>query len=108
MGSRVIQTTCPTSGATFRARFTNHAYPGLKPWAVLYSRFRLRPISPFSYIGRVAAKVRRVNYFTVPALTRQQPAFLAAQARFARSGPVIAGPNRFFLNSLARKDAQPI
>jgi hypothetical protein len=30
--------------------------PGLKPWAVLSSRFRLRPISPFSYVGQIAAK----------------------------------------------------
>jgi hypothetical protein len=29
--------------------------PELKPWAVLYSRFRLRPISSFSYVGQVAA-----------------------------------------------------
>jgi hypothetical protein len=31
---------------------------GLKPRAVPYSRFRLCPISPFSYVGQVATKVR--------------------------------------------------
>jgi hypothetical protein len=30
--------------------------PGLKPWAMICSRFRLRPISPASYVGQVAAK----------------------------------------------------
>ena len=29
----------PKSGATFRAPLTNHLTPGLKPWAVLCSRF---------------------------------------------------------------------
>src|ERR1700740_2854769 len=33
-----------------------HRYPRLKPWARICSRFRLRPISPFSYVGQVAAK----------------------------------------------------
>jgi hypothetical protein len=28
----------------------------LKPWAIIFNRFRLRPISPFSYVGQVAAK----------------------------------------------------
>jgi len=36
------------------ARATHN--PGLQPWAVLCSCFRLRPISPFSYVGQVAAK----------------------------------------------------
>ena len=30
----------------------------LKPWAILHSRFRLRPTSPFSYVGQVAANPR--------------------------------------------------
>jgi hypothetical protein len=44
----------PLSERIYRA--TN---PGLKPWAVLYGRLRLRPVSPCSYVGQVAAKSHR-------------------------------------------------
>ena len=37
-------------------RFPYLSAYGLKPWAVLYNRFRLRPISPFSYVRQVAVR----------------------------------------------------
>jgi hypothetical protein len=46
----------PHIGRRFQGALAHGANPGLKPWAVLYSRFRLRPISPSSYVGQVAAK----------------------------------------------------
>jgi fermentation-respiration switch protein FrsA (DUF1100 family) len=41
--------------ACAKIRPESGGHPGLKPWAVMYSRFRLRPISAFSYVGQVAA-----------------------------------------------------
>ena len=32
------------SGAAFRARFFKTPHPGLKPWAILYSRFAAKPL----------------------------------------------------------------
>jgi hypothetical protein len=42
--------------------------PGLKPWAILYSRFRLRPPPPFSFVGQVAAKFATPTGFNSLAL----------------------------------------
>jgi hypothetical protein len=42
---RVIPPQRPTSGAAFRAPLYHPSDPGLKPWAVLYSRFAAKSYS---------------------------------------------------------------
>ena len=59
VGTLVKQHAETRLGRHFQGGFRATLNPGLKPWAVLYSRFRLRPISPFSYVGQVAAKSGR-------------------------------------------------
>jgi hypothetical protein len=52
--TRRVESMLNALGRHFQGESSETPNPGLKPWAIIFNRFQLRPISPFSYVGQVA------------------------------------------------------